>query len=631
MNGYENGLGKGFEEAKKEEEEEESEFSYHRPTPRKAAHRRHQSLAADIFSGSSSPMDIPNRTNSMPVPQIVHPGPSSSPYTMDSNGYVLQSDGFESVNLTAGNKRHSLNEATVLGSSPYGPASSVPRFSRTPPPPVHMSDAQSKRSSWYAGSSPTAPSFVMAPPLGPPRAVSPRPRDTFLTPEQPVNLSPPAPAPLSSSPPTKTPSNPFNFQSKTLTPSESPVPSSSPITATTKSRKGHRYKHSSVSMNFFQEPPKRAPLAIPASLPIPNFTEWYQSMARDQRIRFGWCACHFFVAVLVYNIDLPFTAISALAHLLFYDAMGATLCAAVDVLSNFDVWKQASIHHPFGLERIEVLAGFALAISLVFMGGDIMSHAIQDVAAFFYTSGHTHAHHGHSHGGENDPAIEGFSSLVFRVILALVVTIVSAIGLDNHSRIARTMRRQYDADPYAKLSLPSVLSNPSHLMTVTFSLAVLLFPVMGPSGYTLIDTVLTPIIAGSMCYVGWGLAKTLGGMLVMSYSGPDNIEEIETEIRRNPLVTSVSCVSFWQVHHELWLASMKVVMTGTEDDEMLLRKEAADIVRDIMSGTKLDKTAEAKKRHRRSSSVSGKNVPSNTTGSVRWETTVDITRTTLQD
>ena len=77
-------------------------------------------------------------------------------------------------------------------------------------------------------------------------------------------------------------------------------------------------------MNFFKED-VRAPLAIPASLPIPNISECQQSMSWDQKVRIFWGAFHLFVTCLVYKTNSPFTALSALAHLLLYDAMGALI------------------------------------------------------------------------------------------------------------------------------------------------------------------------------------------------------------------------------------------------------------------------------------------------------------------
>lgn len=31
-----------------------------------------------------------------------------------------------------------------------------------------------------------------------------------------------------------------------------------------------------------------------------------------------------------------------------FDALGASVCVVVDVLSNFEVWKRSSVRHPFG-------------------------------------------------------------------------------------------------------------------------------------------------------------------------------------------------------------------------------------------------------------------------------------------
>jgi hypothetical protein len=60
---------------------------------------------------------------------------------------------------------------------------------------------------------------------------------------------------------------PFNFQTQAI--KDSPVMANSNIGK----RRGHRYKHSSVSTQhqIFTEPPPRAPLALPASLQIPQF------------------------------------------------------------------------------------------------------------------------------------------------------------------------------------------------------------------------------------------------------------------------------------------------------------------------------------------------------------------------
>jgi Co/Zn/Cd efflux system component len=119
-------------------------------------------------------------------------------------------------------------------------------------------------------------------------------------------------------------------------------------------------------------------------------------------------------------------ALTALSHLIVFDAAGASVCVAVDVLSNFEVWKRSSIRHPFGLERAEVLAGFAMSVFLLFMGFDIVSHAVEHSVEDIYGSGH-------DHGAER----VGTNTVDFTALAALVSTVVSAILLGNHVRIGR--------------------------------------------------------------------------------------------------------------------------------------------------------------------------------------------------
>lgn len=475
------------------------------------------------LSQSSPPSSGNRRAKPAPIPilSLDNPSPQSSP-----------TDGPNKLSLTPG--------STDVPSALLDP-NMAPTFQRRSPSP----SPKNKRATWYGGDvSLSFPNAAANTPLRPPSPI----RGTYNPPR---SVSP------------VRGQNPFNFESTTFTPG-----SGAPA-----KRRGHKYKHSSVSINFFQEPPKRNPLPIPASLPIPTLRECYQSMSREQSIRTVWCCVHLAAAFMVYNTHQSLMALSALAHLLFYDAMGATLCCLVDVLGNFSVWHQSSIRHPFGLERIEVLAGFALAVTLIFMGGDIMSHALQTVIQTLYAGdGEAVHHHGNHHA--HDAANEHVSGMVVCVLCGIVVTVVSAVGLENHSRISRTMRHHVNLFP--------LVDNPSHFLTISFSVAVILIPTLLSAHAVVLDTVLTPLMAFGMCYVGWTLAKVLSGMLVMSHSGPDMTSNIQSELKADPAVAEIWDISFWQVQHQLWLASMKVSMTGSEEDEDRVRKSAEDAVRTIM-------------------------------------------------
>lgn len=146
---------------------------------------------------------------------------------------------------------------------------------------------------------------------------------------------------------------PFRFKTRTYTANTSTSlnrngSQKSVVSHSMGQRRGHRYKHSSVSHQIFLEPAPRAPLRLPASLPIPTTREGWHSMSTEQTMRLCWCFCHLFVAAYVQWTAQGSLALTALSHLIFYDAIGAFLCASVEVLSNFEVWKRSSIRQPFG-------------------------------------------------------------------------------------------------------------------------------------------------------------------------------------------------------------------------------------------------------------------------------------------
>ncbi|KAJ5091647.1 hypothetical protein NUU61_006517 [Penicillium alfredii] len=357
-----------------------------------------------------------------------------------------------------------------------------------------------------------------------------------------------------------TAAGPFNFNTTVM--AKSPVTKSN-----IGQRRGHKYKHSSISHQIFLEPPPRAPLALPNSLPIPTLKEYRTSMSKDQKTRFWWSVCHIFVAAYTLWTAEGSLAMTALSHLILFDSLGALLCVAVDILGNFEVWKRSSIRHPFGLERAEVLAGFAMCVLLLFMGLDLISHNLQH---FLERSGHE-PHHPHEHDRVSLGTVD------VTAILAILSTLVSAILLKNHARIGKAMR-------FASMeSLPSVLSNPSHFLTLSCSTLLLLLPLVSIRIYDWLDKVLSGTIAISMCVLGVRLVKALGSMLLMSYSGP-GVTEVIKDIEADPSVFGVDDARFWQVHYGLCMANLKIRVSGTEETLVRLREKISSLIRNRLGG-----------------------------------------------
>ena len=260
-------------------------------------------------------------------------------------------------------------------------------------------------------------------------------------------------------------------------------------------------------------------------------------------------------------------ALTSLSHLILFDSIGAMLCVVVDVLGNFEVWKRSSIRHPFGLERVEVLAGFAMSVLLLFMGMDLISHNLQHVLEGM---GHE-AHFAHSHTRISRGEIDAAS------LLAILSTVVSAFGLKNHARIGKVMRFAYIE------TLPSILSNPSHFLTITCSSLLLLLPLLSIQVYTWLDRALSGTMAISMCILGSRLVHTLGLMLLMSYSGK-GVEHVLRDIETDPSVAGIQEVQFWQVHYGLCMANLKLKVRGGEENLVRLRDRIASLIKNRLGG-----------------------------------------------
>ena len=260
-------------------------------------------------------------------------------------------------------------------------------------------------------------------------------------------------------------------------------------------------------------------------------------------------------------------ALTALSHLICFDSLSALICVAVDVLSNFEVWKRSSIRHPFGLERADVLAGFAMSVFLLFMGMDLISHNLQHVLEGL---GHE-PHHSHEHERISPGGVDLAS------LLAIVSTVVSALGLKNHARIGKLMRFAYIE------TLPSILSNPSHFLTITCSSLLLLLPLLSVQMYTWLDRVLSGFVAVSMCILGSRLVYTLGLMLLMSHTGT-GVHDVIRDIETDPSVMAIEEAKFWQVHYGLCMANLKLRVRGTDENTARLRERVISLIKTRLGG-----------------------------------------------
>ena len=221
------------------------------------------------------------------------------------------------------------------------------------------------------------------------------------------------------------------------------------------------------------------------------------------------------------------------------------------------------------LERSEVLIGFAMSILLLFMGFDLISH---NAGHYLEGIGDHEPHHDHEHGAVSARSVYFVSSM------AIVSTLISAMMLENHARIAKAMR-------FASITfLPRRLNNPSHLLTISCSAMLLVMPLLTVDAFGWYDQAMSTAMAMLMCLLGYELVKTLGAMLLMSYSG-GGVNEVLQDIEKDPAVRAVEEAKFWQVHYGLCMANLRLRVQGTEESLSKLRGRITSLVKSRLGGT----------------------------------------------
>ncbi len=210
-----------------------------------------------------------------------------------------------------------------------------------------------------------------------------------------------------------------------------------------------------------------------------------------------------------------------------------------------------------------------MSVFLLFMGLDLISHNLQHILE---SIGHDE-HHPHQHQRVSPGSVD------VAALLAIISTLVSAIGLGNHARIGKAMRIAYIE------SLPFVLSNPSHFLTLSCSALLLLLPLLSINMYVWLDRFLSGTIAVSMGVLGVRLVKTLGFMLLMSSAGKHHeVAQVVHALKTDSVVMAVEEASFWQVHYGLCMANLKLRVRGTEETASRLRERLASLVRNRLAG-----------------------------------------------
>lgn len=331
--------------------------------------------------------------------------------------------------------------------------------------------------------------------------------------------------------------SPFNFNTSTLQPPQKLTPnghaphSSTPPPSASRAsfRKGHRYKHSSVSMNFFQEPEVKIPLNIAKALPIPDFHDLKENLIWPRAyVQLLIVGLEIITCLITYQLGQikNWNNFLTLAHFITYDILGSLIIIFVENISQFEVWSTGTLTFPFGLNRIDVLLSFASAVSLCFVGLDLLFHVLEETIVLFVEQSSANEHitlendepktqHEeivsqipHSHHGKGTNLLFGESGNNNNVQIWFFI-----IGL-NFVLANLSLYKTYVANMNSKLKT----KNP--LITVGYTIYLVIYPFVEGHGMVsvVLDHVATILIALFILMHGYTIAEWTSTILLNGFS-----------------------------------------------------------------------------------------------------------------
>ncbi|KTB23360.1 Protein ZRG17 [Nakaseomyces glabratus] len=178
--------------------------------------------------------------------------------------------------------------------------------------------------------------------------------------------------------------------------------------------------------------------------------------------------------------------------------------------SPFQVWSTGTITFPFGLNRVDVLLSFGLAVSLCFVGLDLVFHIIEEsIVLLVETRDHSSDTHSdieqsipHSHHGSSEPF-----TLVGSDYSTWYLTLLVSIALSTLS-----LYKIYYSNTNSKLKT----KNP--LITISYGFYLMVYPVLANQFYNFSDYIATIAIAFFILLHGLKIAEWTGVILLMGLS-----------------------------------------------------------------------------------------------------------------
>jgi hypothetical protein len=117
---------------------------------------------------------------------------------------------------------------------------------------------------------------------------------------------------------------------------------------------------------------------------------------------------HALAIVYLIHTSTGEASLVALTFLSLNDLFASSVELSSRIMDAFDVWRTATLRFPFGLQRVEGLAGFGLGVFGSFNGLYVLKETIEDIIISFgeeivLLEGSSGGHHHHHHYTEGNP------------------------------------------------------------------------------------------------------------------------------------------------------------------------------------------------------------------------------------
>ncbi|KAG7820742.1 hypothetical protein KL928_000826 [Ogataea angusta] len=365
-------------------------------------------------------------------------------------------------------------------------------------------------------------------------------------------------------------------------------------------RRGHRYKHSSVSMNMFQEPPKRTSVPIPQQYPLPTYKEVVATLSLPDKLKLTYCGFLILLSLATYLIGFKYgnLCLSTLSHLVFYDSIGNLITVIVQVMTNFPIWNDSSLKYPFGLGRIEVLAGFGLSVSLLFVGVDLFSHIFENIM-FTLALGDldeaAHAHHVHGEKGHLNLMFYECYLLAICFVTLLSPRLISKMKKPAEPVVSRPKRISsitLQEEPVVSIKsqikkTQNQLSNYTSILSIGYATYAMMYPLLAHIELvTVVNELSSLILAFTVLFLAWRLISRLSGILLLRNPRTDIEPRIVQNIQSLEVYKSsykIGRLKISKVNHKIYVVILSMRMAGaSDDDESKMRFYASRIIRSIM-------------------------------------------------